>query len=315
MEQGVDFDIIKTENLDFAASAQDIAPYQTLIYNARTSYIFEGYNDYDEAVVISSWMDSGDKQVLLMGYSLLPNSSSGTTLIDRLGFNFSSCFPFVPGNESIFQISPLAGNGILPDGSQWQINGSCPIYYAPGSIGAATSGQVMATMDLPGVSVGACASVVATDDLVFGNRSTVLPFTLEQIDDGSITAGKNGAVFSPQANLVYYLLAWLDTGLVSGTGDIPDAGRISVSAHPNPFNPSTTITFDLPRAAEVSLDNYDLQGRLVRRLLNESPYVTGSHKQVWDGRDGDGRATSSGVYFYRFTAGDQKRVGKLTLLK
>jgi flagellar hook assembly protein FlgD len=65
----------------------------------------------------------------------------------------------------------------------------------------------------------------------------------------------------------------------------------------------------------VSLDIYDLQGRLVRTLLNESPYATGNHKQVWNGRDGDGRATGSGVYFYKFTAGDQKRVGKLTLLK
>ena len=104
--------------------------------------------------------------------------------------------------------------------------------------------------------------------------------------------------------------------MVSAADDVPGAGRVSVSAHPNPFNPSTTIAFELPRAAEVSLDIYDLQGRLVRRLLDESPYrMPAAIKQVWDGRDGAGRATSSGVYFYRFTAGDQKRVGKLTLLK
>ena len=115
--------------------------------------------------------------------------------------------------------------------------------------------------------------------------------------------------------MAYYLLAWLDTGLVSGTEDLPDVRRITVSVHPNPFNPSTTIAFELPRAAEVSLDIYDLQGRLVRRLLDETTHIQGSHKQVWDGRDGAGRATSSGVYFYWFKAGDQKRVGKLTLLK
>ena len=317
LKQGVDFDIIKTENLDYAVSAHDIAPYQTLIYSARTFRIFEGYNYLNEAEVISSWMDFGGKQVLLTGYSLLPHSgSSGTALIDRLGFEkISDCFPFVEGNESIFQISPVSGNGILPNGTQWLINGSCPIYYRPGSIGAVMSGQVMATMDLPGFSVGACASVVATEDLVLGNRSTVLPFTLDQIHDISVSAGKNGAVFSPQANLAYHLLAWLDTGLVSGTEDLPGVRRVTVSAHPNPFNPSTTIAFDLPRAMEVSLDIYDLQGRLVRRLLDESPYISGSHKQVWDGRDGQGRVTSSGVYFYRFEAGDLKRVGKLTLLK
>ena len=317
LEQGIDFDIIKTENLDYAASAPDIAPYQTLIYSSRTYQIFEGYNGQDEAAVISSWMDFGGKQVLLSDYSLLPTAGgSGTALIDRLGFEIiSNCFPSVRDNESIFQISPVAGNGILPDGAHWLINGSCPTYSGPGSIDAAISGQVMATMDLPGFSVGACASVVATEDLVLGNRSIVLPFYMDQIDDISVSDGKNGAVFSPQANLAYYLLAWLDTGLVSGTEDLPDVRRITVSVHPNPFNPSTTIAFELPRAAEVSLDIYDLQGRLVRRLLDETTHIQGSHKQVWDGRDGAGRATSSGVYFYWFKAGDQKRVGKLTLLK
>ena len=66
---------------------------------------------------------------------------------------------------------------------------------------------------------------------------------------------------------------------------------------------------------EVSLEIYDLQGRLVRTLLNGNPYPVGSHNQVWDGRDGEGQSTASGVYFYRFSAGDQNRVGKLTLLK
>ena len=111
------------------------------------------------------------------------------------------------------------------------------------------------------------------------------------------------------------MLVWLGTDGVSASPDVPGIRQVAVTAHPNPFNPSTTIAFDLPRAMEVSLDIYDLQGRLVRRLLDESPYVTGSHKQVWDGRDGGGQTTASGVYFFRLEAGDQKRVGKLTLLK
>ena len=122
-------------------------------------------------------------------------------------------------------------------------------------------------------------------------------------------------VFSAQAHLVNFLLFWLGADGATSVDDIPGIGQVTVAAHPNPFNPQTTIAFDLPRALEVSLEIYDLKGRLVRTLLSGNPHSAGNHKQVWDGRDADGQATASGVYFYRFTAGDQNRVGKLTLLK
>ena len=158
-------------------------------------------------------------------------------------------------------------------------------------------------------------ATVTVDDLALGNRTVVVPFDLDAISGMTVGSGKSDKAFSPSTYLAYFLLSWLGADVVSGIDDVPGVGQVTVAAHPNPFNPSTTIAFELPRAAEVSLDIYDLQGRLVRRLLDESPYVSGAHKQVWDGRDGDGRVTSSGVYFYRFATGDQKRVGKLTLLK
>jgi hypothetical protein len=156
---------------------------------------------------------------------------------------------------------------------------------------------------------------VTVDDTVLDNRTVVMPFNLDGISGMTVGAGKRDKVNSPSTYLICYLLSWLGSDVVSAADDLPGAGRLSVTAHPNPFNPTTTIAFELPRAMEVSLDIFDLQGRLVRSLLDESPFATGGHKQVWDGRDGEGRATASGVYFYRFTAGDQKRVGKLTLLK
>ena len=97
--------------------------------------------------------------------------------------------------------------------------------------------------------------------------------------------------------------------------DLPGAGRLAVSAHPNPFNPRTTITFDLPRAAAVSLAVYDLEGRLVRELVGSTPHAAGRHQQTWDGRDDRGQAVASGMYFYRLAAGRENRTGKLTLLK
>jgi len=102
---------------------------------------------------------------------------------------------------------------------------------------------------------------------------------------------------------------------VSAVDDVPGIGQVMVAAHPNPFNPQTTISFDLPRATEVSLAVYDLQGRLVRVLLESTQYTAGSHQQVWDGRDVFGQTAASGTYLYRFTAGRENWAGKLTMLK
>lgn len=97
--------------------------------------------------------------------------------------------------------------------------------------------------------------------------------------------------------------------------NVPGIGQVMVAAHPNPFNPQTTISFDLPRDTEVSLTVFDLQGRLVRVLLESTQYSAGNHQQVWDGRDVLGQTVASGIYFYRFTAEGENWAGKLTMLK
>jgi len=77
---------------------------------------------------------------------------------------------------------------------------------------------------------------------------------------------------------------------------------------PNPFNPSTTISFELPARAEVSLDVYDVRGRRMVNLERGS-YAAGVHRVRWDGRDASGASVSSGVYFYvlRATTPDGRR--------
>jgi Zn-dependent metalloprotease len=71
--------------------------------------------------------------------------------------------------------------------------------------------------------------------------------------------------------------------------------------YPNPFNPSTTIRYDIPKPSLVSLIIYDIMGREVRRLVDEI-IEPGYHQAVWDARNDAGAEVSSGVYIYRFTA-------------
>ena len=94
----------------------------------------------------------------------------------------------------------------------------------------------------------------------------------------------------------------------------------SVGSYPNPFNPSTTISYSLPNNSSVKLDIYDVAGRKVRSLLDEGKSA-GYHNVVWNGRDENGRGIASGMYLYRFTAtpinGEKAftQSGKLLLMK
>ncbi len=84
--------------------------------------------------------------------------------------------------------------------------------------------------------------------------------------------------------------------------------------HPNPFNPSTTISFVLPSSGKASLAVYDVTGRKVRELA-VGTMTAGAHSAVWDGRDASGRAVSSGVYFARLSLDGAAVTHRMTLMK
>ncbi len=83
---------------------------------------------------------------------------------------------------------------------------------------------------------------------------------------------------------------------------------------PNPFNPRTTIAFDLPKPMAVSLTVYDAGGRRVRDLAG-GEREEGRHEVVWDGTDGRGESVASGVYFYVLQAGSERLTGKMVLMR
>ncbi len=96
---------------------------------------------------------------------------------------------------------------------------------------------------------------------------------------------------------------------------LPRAFTLSQNA-PNPFNPSTTINYQVPdgRNELVSLKVYDISGRLIATLVNEIR-EPGTYSVFWNGTDSSGRQVSSGVYFYRMAAGDFIQTRKMVLLK
>jgi hypothetical protein len=100
----------------------------------------------------------------------------------------------------------------------------------------------------------------------------------------------------------------------SASGVSGPASTALHDARPNPFNPETTIAFDLETAERVQLVIADVRGARVRVLVDEGR-PAGSHRVRWDGRDDGGENVASGVYFMRMQAGAFSSVRKLVLLK
>jgi hypothetical protein len=88
--------------------------------------------------------------------------------------------------------------------------------------------------------------------------------------------------------------------------------------YPNPFNAGTTISYNVPNASsdqiQVKLEIFDLQGRLIRTLVNAASQP-GQHQVLWNGADNNGLMASSGVYFYRLQAGSFVETKRMVMLK
>jgi flagellar hook assembly protein FlgD len=84
--------------------------------------------------------------------------------------------------------------------------------------------------------------------------------------------------------------------------------------YPNPFNPSTTISYQLSTDSDVTLIIYNIKGQKVKTLVNET-LPAGRYSVVWNGKDNNSKQTSSGIYFYKLSAGNFQQTRKMLLLK
>jgi len=184
---------------------------------------------------------------------------------------------------------------------------------------------------------GTGSAVIAYVDDSSGN----LDIRAQHIDgSGTMHWGPNGicvcSAAGDQDNIVMTtdgeggaIIAWDDTrtceweeiyasritnSVTTGGDSEPPAVVALYQNHPNPFNPSTTISFSLPTPSHVSLRIYDTSGRLVRSLL-DADCDAGRREEIWDGRDDMGRELSSGVYFCRIEAGTIMETRKMVLLR
>jgi hypothetical protein len=134
-----------------------------------------------------------------------------------------------------------------------------------------------------------------------------------------LTAAAEGYGTLTKANLIVYE----NQVTIANVTMIPVANEdelvpVTVTAlrgnYPNPFNPETTISYELKDAGNVRLDVYNAKGQLVRSLVNTNQ-AAGRYKVVFNGRDDMGNPLASGLYLYRFSAGTFSSTRKMMLME
>jgi hypothetical protein len=209
----------------------------------------------------------------------------------------------------------------------YALDGGCPIirsYDAISPLGTATETHTyddngVAPIAAPGTGKGA---VVMSSDAAFGSNTIMMSHPWFDIRDfGAPTSPE------PEERLLAQVLNCVlpldcrrtPDDQVDVPGDDPTvAAPAKTALHqnvPNPFNPVTTIKFDLARDGHVSLNIYDVAGRLVRTLVNEKMTKGTGFEAKWNGLDNSGNRTSSGVYFYRLVTADFSQTNKMVLMK
>jgi len=135
-------------------------------------------------------------------------------------------------------------------------------------------------------------------------------FTLKYVDDFIYGYGYHQYAAK---TCVWYSTTGKATPETEEISNLPQTYSL-LSNYPNPFNPTTTISYTLPEAGNVNLAVYNINGQLVNTLVNEYKNA-GMHNVIWNSTDASGNTVTSGVYFYRIETGDFAEAKQMMLVK
>ena len=151
------------------------------------------------------------------------------------------------------------------------------------------------------------------------NAWTQVEYDISAVANGQATVYLRWTMGTTDANWQYSgwniddVEIWGRQAVVSAV-EIPGGYRLKVGNHPNPFNPMTTVSFELASEGHATVNVYDLKGRLVRSLV-DAALAAGPHSVPWDGLGSGGQRVGSGVYLVRVVTNSGVAEHKMVLLK
>ena len=231
-----------------------------------------GQQTMDGGHIMAGEADDGTNALIIRTNNL------GDTLWVRK-FGFASAF------EKAFSIWQLPDSGFIAAGYSARIGGSPDMFV---------------------FRIDACGDTLWTR-LIGGAGEDYAYAVYPTADGGWIVAGSTTSFGSGSTDIYLVRLASEHPSSAPQYPSLPL--QLSLSANPNPFNPSTTISFSLPRNTRARLAVFDILGREVRVLADEN-FAPGEHRVLFDGFD-----LPSGIYFARMQSGEFVATQKLLLLK
>jgi FlgD Ig-like domain len=131
-----------------------------------------------------------------------------------------------------------------------------------------------------------------------------------------VAAVVHDSAVTPDSVQVAFVPLIVSAAAPVGVAELPrPAAGVSVASFPNPSKGSVRIEYQIPQTSPVSLEVYDVTGRLVRTLARSSSQAAGDHVSTWDGRDDRGHPARSGIYFLRLDAGGVRETHRMLRLQ
>ena len=282
--------------------------------------LFPSHTQYHAAGALLSWMSAGNKDLFLTGDDLASDlginaGASGLSFLEEvMGLNVTTpdIRSFID-NQATPLVLAVAGNPVFQNVDSWIAYGGCRSINTFDGVttraGAARLAEFADTNDNPG---GYGFSAATLNYYNTTNRVVSLPY-----DFSFVHTDPNAKIAGPLPARARILSDVLDFFSVTSGGviptPVPERAEFAVSNYPNPFNPSTKISYTIRNAGHLTLKIYNVRGQLVRTLI-DGPVQTDGFA-MWDGTGNSGSQVASGVYFTEARLGPDVQILKLTMVK
>lgn len=277
----------------------------------------------DDATMLINWLDQSENDVGLFvcgddvaeDLNGLPSTQALELMSTWCGVNFihGSYFDLTGGRMADGVVTPLCVGtvgGIFGSGLEFYAFAGCPIINQFDVIDATANGAVaLLYPDYESDSYAAGIQSVTTNAAGYDAKTMWFGFSYMYLRDTDVATP---SVRNTVWNDIYVWFNGIPNSDIT-EDEVPKANKLSQN-FPNPFNPTTTIKFDVRAKGHVSLKIYNVAGQLVKTMVNEV-MDAGSYSKEWTGTNNAGVKVASGVYFYSFEAENFKATKKMVLLR
>ena len=285
----------------------------------------------DDVSTVNNWLGQNTgvrgKDLFLTGDDLAVNlSESGTVTLgfleNMMGVTVvvNDIRPLI-GSQTTPLVKAIAGNPVWQSELQsWIAYGGCFNINTFDAVNTFGTGTRIAEFTDPSGTGGQYNYSAATLNIIddedpgtIDSRVLSMPYDLMYVhtDPSGLPNDLPGRAQLLEDVLMYFG----QVGDPLNVSEVPDIRQaFTTKNYPNPFNPSTTIKFNMPKAGQLDLNVYNVRGQLVKTLVDGHRDI-GAGQVVWDGTNNQGSNVSSGVYFYEARTNGEVKVQKMALVK